>query len=144
MKRMMFLGTTALGAALPAITGAAEAVPGGTHLVERRADFDAHGFDRVLGRRAEYRLMWEAIAFVPTYLNNVKNALNGLQFDFGVDPAGIVSAVAAHGPSSAYTYSDYLWQKYRRRRLWHEGPATASVIPPKSHELVAPSSQRGT
>jgi intracellular sulfur oxidation DsrE/DsrF family protein len=129
MKRVMFLGTTALSAALPAIAGAADAIPGGTHLVERRADFDAPGFDRVLGRPAQYRLMWEAIAFVPTYLNNVKNALNGLQFGFGVDPAQIATAVAAHGPSSAYTYSDYLWQKYRIGDYFGiKDPATASVL----------------
>ena len=106
MNRISFLGSTAIGAT-------AIAVPGGTTFVERKSDFDEANFSRIVGRPVDYRLLWEAVAFVPGFLNNVKNAVNGLQFGFGVDPAQIVSVVGGHGPSSMYTYSDYLWKTYR-------------------------------
>jgi hypothetical protein len=106
MNRSSFLGSAAIGAS-------AVAVPGGMNFVERRADFDEAMFAGIVGRPAPYRLLWEAVAFAPGFLNNVKNALNGLQFGFGADPAQINSVVAGHGPSSVYTYTDYVWQKYR-------------------------------
>ena len=119
MKRLTFIGSSGLGAAGLALgtalapATAAEAVPGGTNLVERRANFDMATFDRILGRSAQYRMLWEAVAYVPTFLNNVKNSINGLTFGFGADPSQVVTAVAGHGPSGSYAYTDYVWQKYR-------------------------------
>jgi intracellular sulfur oxidation DsrE/DsrF family protein len=107
MNRSTFLGSTAIAAT------AAATPPGGFAFVERHTDFDEAAFTKIVGRPADYRLLWEAVAFAPTFLNNVKNALNGLQFGFDADPAQINSVVAGHGPSSVYTYSDYVWQKYR-------------------------------
>jgi intracellular sulfur oxidation DsrE/DsrF family protein len=107
MNRSSFLGSTAIGATTLAMP------PGGLLFVERRADFDEAAFTKAVGRPADYHLLWEAVAFAPSFLNNVKNALNGLQFGFEADPAQINSIVAGHGPSSVYTYSDYVWQKYR-------------------------------
>jgi intracellular sulfur oxidation DsrE/DsrF family protein len=107
MNRSTFLGSTAFAAS--AIT----APPGGYPFVELHADFDEAAFTKIVGRPADYHLLWEAVAFAPSFLNNVKNALNGLQFGFNADPGQIVSVVAGHGPSSVYTYSDYVWQKYR-------------------------------
>lgn len=92
---------------------AAQSVPGGTHFVERKADFDGAQFDKVLGKPADIRQVWEIIAFHPAVFSNVKNALNGLRFGFGYAPERIAIAVAPHGPSSSYTYSDYLWSKYK-------------------------------
>ncbi len=116
MKRSSFLAATSaslvtIGAAAQAAK-AAQAVPGGTHLVERHADFNAEAFGRIVGRPAEIRELFEAIAFHPLYLANVNNALNGLHFGFGYPADRIAVVAAAHGPSSAYTYSDYLWSKY--------------------------------
>ncbi|GAC1523322.1 MAG: hypothetical protein NVS2B3_19040 [Vulcanimicrobiaceae bacterium] len=118
MKRVTFIGSSALGATsialAPAIVGAApEAVPGGTNLVERRANFDMANFDRIFGRPAQYRMLWQSIAYMPAFLNNVKNSINGLPFGFATDPSQIVTAIAGHGPSSAYAYSDHVWQTYR-------------------------------
>ena len=113
MKRTTFL---AAGAAVVAASGsaaAATAVPGGTHFVERAADFDRTAFDRAVGGNAQVKQLFEAIAFKPAMWNNVKNALNGLQFGFGIPADSIKIAMALHGPSSAYNYSDYVWQKYR-------------------------------
>ena len=96
----------------------AQNVPGGTHLVERKTDFDNAAFDRVVGRSAEIRQIYEAVAFKPTLLNNVKNSFNGLQFGFGYSAGSIAIVLAPHGPSSVYAYTDYLWTKYRLGELY--------------------------
>jgi hypothetical protein len=99
-----------------AASGAASAegaIPGGTHRVERRADFDASAFAAIVGRPAQIRQLYEAVSFQPGVLRSVKNSFNGLQFGFGY-PAGAISIVlAGHGPSAAYGYSDYVWRRYR-------------------------------
>ena len=119
MNRSSFIGSSALGASglmlSPALVAEADAqtVPGGTTFVERKANFDEASFARIVGRPAEYRFLWEAAAYIPSFLNNVKNGINGAQFGFGADPSQINSVVGGHGPSSSYTYTDYVWQKYR-------------------------------
>ena len=114
MNRTSFLAASAsLVAAGSAVQAMAEGVPGGTHLVERKADFDEAAFARVLGRPAEIRQMFEAIAFKPGMLANIKNSLNGLHFGYGYAADRVAVAVANHGPSAAYGYSDYVWDKYK-------------------------------
>jgi intracellular sulfur oxidation DsrE/DsrF family protein len=123
MNRSTFLGSTAIGATTLATP------PGGFPFVERHADFDEAAFTKIVGRPADYHLLWEAVALAPSFLNNVKNAINGLQFGFDADPAQIVSVVAGHGPSSVYTYSDYVWQKYRIGEYFGiKDPATNDVM----------------
>jgi hypothetical protein len=113
MNRSRFLsasGALVAGTATPVL---AANVPGGTDLVETRAQFDAAGFDAIVGRPARIRQLFEAVAFKPTIWNNVKNSFNGLQFGYGHAPGEITIAIAGHGPSAAYGYSDYVWRKYR-------------------------------
>jgi intracellular sulfur oxidation DsrE/DsrF family protein len=114
MNRLSFLAASAtVAAATGAAPALAQAVPGGTHFVERKADFDAAAFGAAVGRPAQIRQMWEAVAFKPGVLNNVKNAFNGLQFGFGYPADAIAMAWCGHGPSQAYAYTDYVWQKYQ-------------------------------
>jgi hypothetical protein len=114
MNRGTFLFSSASLAALGAAPASAgESVPGGTHFVERRADFDEAAFSRLVGKPADVRIVVEAIAFHPQTFSNIKNALNGLQFGFGVPADRIAIAFAPHGASSAFTYTDYLWNKYK-------------------------------
>jgi intracellular sulfur oxidation DsrE/DsrF family protein len=114
MKRSTFLAASATVAAVSGAAPAlAQAVPGGTHFVERKADFDEKGFAAAVGRPAEIRQLWEAVAFKPGVWNNLKNALNGLQFGFGYAGDSIAMAWCGHGPSSAYGYSDDVWKKYQ-------------------------------
>ncbi len=113
MNRSTFIAaSTSLVAATSGIAGA-QSVPGGTQLVERAANFDAAAFARAVDRGSRIRQVWETVAFKPTILNNVKNAMNGLQFGFGYPAEGIGMVLAAHGPSAAYGYADAVWQKYR-------------------------------
>jgi hypothetical protein len=111
MNRTAFLSASIVAASSGAAI--AQGVPGGTNLVERKSNFDAAAFDHAVGRTAQIRQLYEAVAFKPTLWNNVKNSFNGLQFGFGYPAGSIIVAVAAHGPSSVYTYTDYLWSKYR-------------------------------
>lgn len=114
MKRSTFLTASAtIAAASGAAPALAQAVPGGTHFVERKADFDQKAFDAAVGRPAQIRQLWEAVALKPGVWSNVKNALNGLQFGFGYAPDSIAMAWCGHGPSSAYVYSDDVWKKYQ-------------------------------
>lgn len=106
MNRSDFLASSAIAAL-------ADAIPGGTHFVERKADFDEAAFAKIVDRPADARMLFEQIAFKPQLFSNVKNALNGLQFGFGYAPSRITFAFAGHGPAAAFTYSDYLWKKYR-------------------------------
>lgn len=112
MNRSSFLTSSASLVALAPAVASAQTIPGGTHLVERAADFNRAAFDRAVNR-GTIRLLWQQVAFHPQVLSNMKNALNGLHFGFGYPQAQIAMAAANHGPSSAYAYSDYLWSKYR-------------------------------
>lgn len=114
MNRSSFLASYASLVALSA-TGAeaAQTVPGGTHLVERKADFDEAAFARLVGKPADVRIVIEAVSLHPPVLANIKNGLNGLEFGFGYPQNRISLVFAPHGPSSAFTYSDYVWSKYK-------------------------------
>lgn len=112
MNRRFFLAGSATIAAGTHAAGAAT-IPGGEHFVVRRADFDETSFAATLGRPAQVRQVYEAVAFQPGVLGSIKNSLNGLQFGFGYPAGSLAIALAGHGPSSAYSFSDYLWKKYR-------------------------------
>ncbi len=62
---------------------------------------------------ADMRQVWEAFSFRPTIFNNLKNALNGLEFGYGYDRRDVRLVFAPHGPSNVYNYNDYIWQTYR-------------------------------
>ncbi|MFY9664069.1 MAG: hypothetical protein WAK19_06425 [Candidatus Cybelea sp.] len=100
---------------LAGVPGVAQAqtIPGGTHRVERRADFDEQSFAAIVGRPAQIRQLYEAVTFEPAVLGSIKNSFNGLQFGFGYPAGAIAVALAGHGPSAVYGYTDYVWQKYR-------------------------------
>jgi hypothetical protein len=123
--------TVAAGAGLPASD---VGIPGGASFVERKAQFDERAFDAVVGRPAQIRQLIEAVAFAPVLWNNVKNSFNGLQFGYGHAAEQIAIAVAGHGPSSVYGYSDYVWLKYRIGELF--GIKDASGAPVTSNRWL--------
>ena len=112
MKRKAFVAFGTLSA-FASSAFAAELVPGGTAFVENRAHFDEAAFAAKVGREATIRQLYQNVAYRPGVLNNIKNSLNGLRFGFGIQPSRIAIASANQGPSSAYTFSDYVWSKYR-------------------------------
>lgn len=113
MNRTSFL--TASASLVAASTGlaSAQSVPGGSHLVERNADFNASQFKAIVGRPAKIRQVFEQISFKPQALLNIKNSLNGLEFGYGYSASDVTIAFAPHGPAAALNYSDYLWDKYK-------------------------------
>ncbi len=114
MNRGSFLTATATLVAAAGSPGlAAQSVPGGSHFVERKADFDSAAFDAAVGKPADVRQLWNVIAFHPNVFSNLKNSLNGLEFGFGYPASRITMVFAPHGPSTAYNYSDYIWSKYK-------------------------------
>jgi intracellular sulfur oxidation DsrE/DsrF family protein len=112
MNRRGFLAASSVLAA-SGTAAAAQGIPGGTHLVERRSDFDLAAFQRAVARPARIRQVYEEVAFRPAVLGNVKNSFNGLRFGFGYAAGTIAIALGAHGPSAAYGYGEELWTKYR-------------------------------
>ena len=113
MNRGSFLSSASLAAIAAGTANAATAIPGGSNFVERKANFDAAGFIRAVNKPENIRQVWEAVSFHPAVFNNVKNGLNGLHFGFGYRPDRITVVFAPHGPSSAVTYADAIWEKYR-------------------------------
>jgi intracellular sulfur oxidation DsrE/DsrF family protein len=119
MNRKDFLAASATAAAV---------VPGGTHLVERRSDFDAAAFAKAVGRPAAIRQVVEAVAFRPGTLVNLKNALNGLQFGFGYPAGTIAVALAGHGASAVYAYADSIWSTYRLGEFFKLSDAAGAPV----------------
>jgi hypothetical protein len=131
VNRRLFLAGTATAAGTLAAADAA-AIPGGTHFVERRADFDAAAFAAAVGRPARIRQVYEAVGFHANVLDSAKNSFNGLRFGFGYPADSIAIALAAHGPSAALTYDDGVWKKYHIGELFaindaSGAPATANA-----------------
>jgi len=126
MIRRNFLAAASVLAASG--TAAAQGVPGGTHFVERRRDFDLVAFERVVGRPARIRQLYEGVVFRPALLSSVKNSFNGLQFGFGYAPGEVAIAFAAHGPSAVYGYSDEIWSRYRLGEFFKFADATGAPI----------------
>jgi hypothetical protein len=114
MNRTGFLAASgALAAAGTAAQALAQSIPGGSHLVERKADFDAAAFKKAVAGSSRIRQVFEQIAFKPGVFSNMKNAMNGLQFGFGYKPGDFIVAFGGHGPSAAYGYSQAIWDKYK-------------------------------
>lgn len=129
MNRSAFLAASAVAAASGrALAQEAHGIPGGTHFVERKADFDMDAFAKIVGRDAQIRQLYEAVTFKPALLNNVKNSFNGLQFGFGYPADAIVVALAGHGASASYAYTDYVWDKYKIGQLFDLKDAAGAPI----------------
>jgi hypothetical protein len=130
MNRNGFLAASAsLAAASAAAPAIAQTVPGGSHVVERKTEFDEKAFEKLVGRPAKMRQVFEQIGFKPSVFNNIKNAMNGLQFGFGYKPSEILIAFGGHGPSAAYGYSDYVWEKYKLPDYYPLKDAQGNPVP---------------
>jgi len=122
--------STFIGASL------ALATTGGVHpadaaeleLVETTAEFDVGTFVRRVSRSADIRHVWDAGTLNPQILGGVKNALNGLQFGFGIDPSRIATAFVSHSASNLLLYSDTAWATYRLGELYGVRDPNGTVV----------------
>lgn len=48
-----------------------------------------------------------------SFLNNIKNSLNGLHFGFGMPNEQIKIVAALHGPANMLNYDGFIWNKYK-------------------------------
>ena len=135
MNRTTFIAASAGLVAVGTTVASAQTVPGGSHFVERGADFNSQAFSAAVGRTAQIRQLWESVTFKPGIWNNIKNSFNGLQFGFGYPAGSIAIAFAGHGPSAAFGYSDDVWQKYSIGK--YHGLTDAAGAPVTSNTYVA-------
>ena len=117
MNRSAFLVASSTALALSSGVATAQSVPGGHELVERKANFPAAAFDALVGRPAQIRQVYETVSFKPGVLSSVKNSFNGLHFGFGYPAASIAVALAGHGSSAVYAYSDLSLAEVSYRRV---------------------------
>lgn len=101
-------GLTALGL-LSGMPRAAEA-----QLVWRASDWKLAEFQKLVHHPARVKQVWDIVNIGGgKFLSNIKNALNGLHFGFGVPTEQIIMAAALHGPANMMNYDDYVWNKYK-------------------------------
>ena len=113
VNRRSFLNTAATSvAALATLGTAGRAVE--AQLVYTKSDWKLSEFDRLVKNPAQVNQLYDIIHIADgSFLNNIKNSLNGLRFGFGI-PEGQIKIVAAlHGPANLLNYDDFIWNKYQ-------------------------------
>jgi hypothetical protein len=101
-------GMTALGF-FSAVSDPAEA-----QLVWNASDWKMAEFEKIVHNPARIKQVWDIVQISDgKFLSNIKNALNGLHFGYGVPTEQIKIAAALHGPANMLNYDDYVWSKYQ-------------------------------
>jgi intracellular sulfur oxidation DsrE/DsrF family protein len=112
-----FLFAQGLAVAAAGVVGAvtkAEAA-----LVQRAREWDPQVLDRLTARPAAHKLVFDCTAIKEgTFLNNIKNALNGFQFGFAIDPGAVHMIAALHGAANLINFDDSMWAKYQLGDLY--------------------------
>src|SRR5579862_4193209 len=107
-RRKLMTSAAALGGAI------ASSPTGNAQLVYRRNDWKADEFQELLRKSARFRQVFDVVAINDgRFLNNIKNALNGFEFGFGVAPNQVQIVAGLHGPSNLVNYDDTIWAKYK-------------------------------
>jgi intracellular sulfur oxidation DsrE/DsrF family protein len=124
MQRSVFLGSSLALAVTAASPREAEAMG----LVETAREFDLAAFTRLVSREAEIRQVWDAGKLYPPILGAVKNALNGLQFGFGIAPDRLATAFVTHSGSNLLLYNDEVWAAYHLGELFSVQDPSGAVV----------------
>ncbi|HTF71279.1 MAG TPA: hypothetical protein VK638_52290 [Edaphobacter sp.] len=113
MNRRSFVSTAATSVAALATLGT-EGNEADAHLVYTRSDWKLSEFNRLAKNPARVKQVYDIIAIMEgRFLNNIKNALNGLHFGFGIPEEQIKIVAALHGPANMLNYDDFIWNKYQ-------------------------------
>jgi intracellular sulfur oxidation DsrE/DsrF family protein len=110
LNRRSFVGAgiaalSALGATLPS----SEA-----QLIYQHSDWKFADFDKLLKHPARAKQVYDISPINEgKFLNNIKNALNGLHFGFAIPAQEIKIVAAMHGPANMLNFDDLIWEKYR-------------------------------
>jgi hypothetical protein len=113
MNRRSFVTTAATGVAALATMGTAGS-DAEAQLVYTKSDWKLNEFNRLANNPARVKQMFDIVPIADgRFLNNIKNALNGLHFGFGIPTEQIKIVAALHGPANLLNYDDFIWSKYQ-------------------------------
>jgi hypothetical protein len=108
ISRVAAAGTTMLNLFV-GTTGAAEA-----QLVWRASEWKLAEFQKLVRDPAMIKQVHDVVPIGEgTFLNGMKNSLNGLQFGFGIPKERIKIVAGLHGPANMLNYDDHVWNKYQ-------------------------------
>jgi len=107
-RRDLVAATGALCASLAAPAA------GNAQLVYTKADWKMEEFQELVKKAVRVRQVFDVTAINEgKFLNNIKNALNGFEFGFGIAPKQVQIVAALHGPANMINYDDSMWAKYK-------------------------------
>ena len=107
VSRAAAAGTTMLGL-LAGATGVE------AQLVWRASEWKLAEFHKLVRDPAKIKQVYDVVPIGDgTFLNGMKNSLNGLQFGFGIPKEQIKVVGALHGPANMLNYDGYIWNKYQ-------------------------------
>jgi intracellular sulfur oxidation DsrE/DsrF family protein len=112
MNRRSFVITATASVAALATLG----TPGSeaeAQLVYTKSDWKLSEFNQLTKNPARVKQVYDIIPIAEgSFLNNIKNSLNGLHFGFGIPDEQIKVVAALHGPANMLNYDDVIWSKY--------------------------------
>lgn len=113
VTRRSFVSNAAAGVAAFGLLNGASG-PAEAQLVWKTSDWKLEEFNRLVHHSAKIKQVWDVVNIGGgKFLSNIKNALNGLHFGYGVPIDQIKIAAALHGPANMLNYDDYVWDKYK-------------------------------
>ena len=111
-RRSFVSSAAAAMTALDVFNGMSE--PAEAQLVWTASDWKMAEFEKLVHNPARIKQVWDIVQIGDgKFLSNIKNALNGLHFGYGVPTEQIKVAAALHGPANMLNYDDYVWSKYQ-------------------------------
>jgi intracellular sulfur oxidation DsrE/DsrF family protein len=113
MNRRTFVSTAATSVAAFATLGTADRETE-AQLVYTKSEWKLSEFNQLANNPARVKQVYDIIPIAEgSFLNNIKNSLNGLHFGFGIPEEEIKIVAALHGPANMLNYDDFIWNKYR-------------------------------
>ena len=83
-------------------------------LVWKASEWKLAEFQKLLNEPARVKQVFNVVQISNgAALNSIKNALNGLQFGFGIPEDQIKIVAGLHGAANMLNYDDHVWDKYK-------------------------------
>jgi hypothetical protein len=113
VNRRSFISTAATSVAALATLGTA-CRETQAQLVYTKSDWKLSKFNLLAKSPAPVKQLYDIIHIADgSFLNDIKNSLNGLHFGFGIPEEQIKIVAALHGPANQLNYDDFIWNKYQ-------------------------------
>ena len=86
----------------------------GAQRVWKASEWNLSEFQKLVNDPARVKQVFDVVQIGDgAPLNSIKNALNGLQFGFGIAERQIRIVAGLHGAANMLNYDDYVWDKYK-------------------------------